>query len=213
MTRPAMGLRGIGAAAAAGMLALAGAVVLVDRITARGGSPAASAATPAGADGSGQAAPLGGLRPDRPAPAAAALAAPAHGSEPPREAPLAPQTPGVAKIFLSFKLDPRMTSGVHIGERWVSPPTYSGTGDARSVGMVARARAVEGDGTPSPAVPTWTASEPDMVDVSPDEGEQVRITVWRPGDSTLTVSSGAASRTLVVKAAERGGALRVAVVQ
>lgn len=92
-----------------------------------------------------------------------------------------------------------------MGDRWVSPPTYTSTGGPERVSVDARARPVGG----AAALPAWTASEPDMVEVSPRAGEQVRITVHRAGVSSVTVSSGGASRTLLVEASELSGGLRL----
>jgi hypothetical protein len=116
---------------------------------------------------------------------------------------------GAARVDVSFKLDPRLTSGLHMGARWVSPRTYTRTGDLRNVTVEARARVVGGAPGKSRARTAWRVSQPDMVEISPDEGEQVRITVWRPGESRVTVNAGSASETLTVKAAEVHGALRV----
>jgi len=155
------------------------------------------------------------------APAAATRSAdlPALGPPTERSLPVAPTaqraSPGAAsRIDFSFKLDPRLTSSLHMGERWVSPPTYSRVGEgARNVGVEARAHVFDGSGKALKASPTWRPSEPDMVQVSPDEGNQVEITVWRAGESKLTVNSGGASRTLTVKAAQHGGGYRVEIVQ
>jgi hypothetical protein len=52
-----------------------------------------------------------------------------------------------------------------------------------------------------------------MVEVSPERGAEVRLTVWRPGESRVTVRAGGASGTLTVRAAEVQGSLRVDVVR
>jgi hypothetical protein len=96
-----------------------------------------------------------------------------------------------------------------MGARWVSPPTYTRTGDPKNVTVEARARLVGGgSGTPRPRT-AWRPSEPDMVEISPEEGDQVRITVWRPGESRVRVDAGSATRTLTIRAAEVRGGLRV----
>jgi hypothetical protein len=98
---------------------------------------------------------------------------------------------------------------VHLGDRWVSPRTYTRTGDSRRVTVEARARVVGGAPQRSRADVAWAASEPDMVEVSPERGDEVELTVWRPGESRVTVSAGGASGTLTVRATEAGGSLRV----
>lgn len=121
--------------------------------------------------------------------------------------------PGVARIDLAFKLDPRVTRSLHMGDRWVSPPSYTSTGPLDRVSVDARARVVGGSPGTARPLPIWIASEPDMVEVSPEEAEQVRITVWRTGQSSLTVESGGVARTLKIRAAQVSGALRVDISQ
>lgn len=121
--------------------------------------------------------------------------------------------PGVARIELAFKLDPRVTRSLHMGDRWVSPPSYTSTGPLDRVSVDARARVVGGSAGTARSMPVWSASEPDMVEVSPEEAEQVRITVWRTGQSSLTVETGGITRTLRIRAAEVSGALRVDISQ
>jgi hypothetical protein len=117
------------------------------------------------------------------------------------------------RVEFSFKLDPRLTSGLHMGNRWVSPRTYTRTGDAKNVTVEARARVVDARSKASPAKVAWAASEPDMVEVSPEHGDEVELTVWRAGESKVTVRGGGASGTLTVRASEARGALRVEIVR
>ena len=100
-------------------------------------------------------------------------------------------------ITVSFKLDPRITSGMYMGERWV--PTSSGvhegyfTAEARVQGRDAKGQSVN-------ISPEWIPEDPAMVTVSPDQGKQVTITVKRAGQSTLRVTSEGVSKGLVIKA-------------
>jgi hypothetical protein len=194
-------------------LAFLGSIALIDRATrpAAGGSSAPPERAPA---------PLppprahAAARPPvaaAPSPQEPVVSRPAErgGVSPPPPAPV----PGAARVDVSFKLDRRLTSGLHMGDRWVSPRTYTSTGERGRVGVEARARVVGGGAGRPIARTAWTASEPDMVEVSPGEGDEVRITVWRPGESRLTVTAGAASGTLTVRAAEVRGALRVDIVR
>ena len=134
----------------------------------------------------------------------------------PSPTPAGGEKPGAAadspvRITFSFKLDPRVLGPTYGGERWVSPKTFTGataqdTVEARAVVVDARGRRID-------ASPAWTPSDPEMMTVSPDRGEQVRITVKRRGEGSVTVASGGASRTLIVKAVDTDGSLRVDVSQ
>jgi hypothetical protein len=165
-------------------------------------SPRASAVAP----------PLG-APPVQPAPPPESLVARASVPERARAAAALPPPAGAARVDVSFRLDPRLTSGLHMGTRWVSPPTYTRTGDGKTVTVEARARVVGGTAPRSGAKPTWHASQPDMVEISAERGDRVTLTVWRPGESTVTVAGGAATRALTVRAAEVDGALHVDIVR
>jgi FKBP-type peptidyl-prolyl cis-trans isomerase len=128
------------------------------------------------------------------------------------EAQLARTVPAPAAavpgITLSFKLDPRLTKGLYMGDRWVSLP-YSQVGERNQVTIEARAEGVDDKGKPTSISPKWIAADPEMVTVTPNQGNAVRITALRPGESGLQVTSGGSSRELTIKAAYKGDALVV----
>jgi hypothetical protein len=123
----------------------------------------------------------------------------------------APAIASPVTITFSFKLDPRVLGPTYGGERWVSPRTFTGATAQDTV--EARAQAVDARGRRLAVVPAWTPSDPEMMTVSPARGEQVRITVKRPGESSLVVTAGGASGKLTVKAVEASGSLRVDISQ
>jgi FKBP-type peptidyl-prolyl cis-trans isomerase len=111
--------------------------------------------------------------------------------------------PEPVRLEISFKLDPRLVSGVYGGgERWVSPPTYVGATAQDTV--EARVEGFRADGAPIRIQPRWIASDPEMVTVSPEEAEQVRILIKRAGESSVEILAGKISTRLIVKA--KGGA-------
>ena len=119
--------------------------------------------------------------------------------------------PAVGLIQLAFKLDPRLSGATYGGERWVSPPTYQGSSGQNAV--EAKASLMDANGKRIQASIDWKASDPEMVTVSPAAGEQVTITVKRAGESSLTLTSGAVSRKLGVKAVDRNGTRQVTITQ
>lgn len=125
------------------------------------------------------------------------------------EAPADPASREVAGITVSFKLDPRLTKGVYMGERWVSPPTYSRVQDGDSLVVHARAAVRDARGSPVQVSATWTPADSEIVAVAPGEGHEVRLTVRRPGATSVTVAHGERSKTLKVYAVEERGHLRV----
>ncbi len=114
-------------------------------------------------------------------------------------------------IQLSFKLDPRIAGPTYGGERWVSPPTYQGASAQSTV--EAKASAFDAKGRPTKVSIDWKPSDPEMVTVSPSRGEQVKITVKRAGESSLTLTSGEVSRKLAVKAVDKNGLRQVTITQ
>jgi hypothetical protein len=118
-----------------------------------------------------------------------------------------------AGITVAFKLDPRLTQGLYMGERWVSPPTFMGAGDAHSVTVEARAEGRDARGRRMRIAPRWTPADPHLVTVIPREGNEARITVHGPGQSSLEVASPEFSRTLQIKAEYRHDVLLVEIAQ
>lgn len=111
-------------------------------------------------------------------------------------------------LELSFRLDPRLTRSLYLGERWVSPPTFTAPGapDGGSVAVRARVAVRDATGRPVRAAPEWSSARPEVASVSPRRGEEVEIVVRRPGQALVTVSHAGASRTLkVVTVPQRGG--------
>lgn len=127
------------------------------------------------------------------------------------EAAARPAALPLADIEVSFQLDPRLTRGLYMGERWVSPPTYVGAAGQDTV--KARAEGFDARGKPVGTSPEWIPADPEMVAVSPGKGKEVRITVRRAGQSTLNVTSPGFSKELIVKATTRGNALQVEISQ
>ncbi|HEY6000551.1 MAG TPA: hypothetical protein VI078_14795 [bacterium] len=115
------------------------------------------------------------------------------------------QPDALAAITVSFKLDFRMNGPSYGGERWVSPPTFTFAQGGRELTLEARAQGVDAQGRPLDIRPTWIPSDPAMVTVTPGQGNEVRITVRSPGQSSLDVTSQGISRHLAITAVTHGG--------
>jgi len=138
-----------------------------------------------------------------------ALAAPPSSRASEAKAPPSPAS--ATAIALSFKLDPRVLGPTYGGERWVSPPTYTGARTQHAVDTMARA--VDARGAPVMADPEWTVSDPELLAVSPPSGKRVTITAKHPGVSTVTVKAGGASRMFTFKAEKLHDSWQVTVSQ
>jgi hypothetical protein len=127
----------------------------------------------------------------------------------------APKAPGALDgIAVSFKQDPRLTKGLYMGERWVSPPLYQpAVQEGKTLTVEARVHGVDAKGNKMKITPKWTPSDPGMVAVTPGEGSEVKIAVKRAGKSTLNVAAPGVSKELSIKATEEGDVLRVEIAQ
>ena len=132
--------------------------------------------------------------------------------KPAAPAATAPPAP-LRGIDVAFMLDPRLTSGLYMGERWVSPPTYTRVQEGTSLTVAARAAGRDARGTPINISPTWIPADPEMVTVSPGQGNAVQITVHRAGQSRLQVTSQEVSKYLSIKAVARNNGLQVEISQ
>lgn len=119
----------------------------------------------------------------------------------------------LAGISVYFKLDPRLTQGLYMGDRWVSPPTYSRVGEGMTVTVDASARGIDGRGRSVEFRPEWRAENPAMVTVTPSQGNEVKITVLRPGQSNLLVTFQDISRKLAINATNRDKVIVVEIAQ
>ncbi len=112
--------------------------------------------------------------------------------------------PGAAitDIQLSFKRDPRVVDPYRGIGPWVSGPNYGGATAQDTV--EARAEGVDAAGRRVKISPEWSASDAEMVTVLPSQGDDVKITVHRAGESKLKISAHGFSKELTVKAQYAG---------
>ena len=111
-------------------------------------------------------------------------------------------TTAVKDIQLSYKRDPRQVDPYRGIGPWASGPSYAGATAQDTVETVARA--VDATGQPVTASLEWIPSDPEMVTVSPGEGDHVKITVHKTGESRLKITAQGFSKELVVKATSAG---------
>lgn len=116
-------------------------------------------------------------------------------------------------VRLAFKLDPRLTAGLYMGERWVSPPTYIKTGEGETCTLEATVRGMDNQGQSTDVNARWTAADPGMVTVAQGPGKVVQITVHHAGQTSLEVASVGFAKRLPLKAMSMGETLVVEVYQ
>lgn len=109
-------------------------------------------------------------------------------------------------INVTFKLDPRITRALYMGDRWVSAP-FTQRGDEKQVIVEASAEAVDANGKRLNKAVEWIPADPTIATVASGQGNQVVITVLRPGKTSLRLAAGAISTELTLTAVRNKGAL------
>ena len=133
----------------------------------------------------------------------------------PRAQPVQSQQPIARqpKLAVAFRLDPELTQGMYLGERWVAPETYFFAQPGTQYVVQAKAQDIDSDGQHIDVNGDWAASDPDMVAVTRKDDGKVTIVVRRPGESNLTVSSLGKSKVLHVRANQLADAMQVEITQ
>lgn len=106
-----------------------------------------------------------------------------------------------AGIEVTFKLDPRLTRSLYMGDRWVSPQTFTQVQE-NGLPLVVGGRTYDVDARGEAVITSsaWVAADSSMLTITPGLGDDVNITVNHPGNSIMTVSSQGGSKTLGVSA-------------
>ena len=102
---------------------------------------------------------------------------------------------------IAFKLDPRVTGGLYMGDRWVAASNFIQVQNGARLIVAAK----------GPQGASWVAADPSMVTVTPVSDREVRLTINRAGATTMT----AAGKVLTIKAepAAAQGLLKVQISQ
>ncbi len=121
--------------------------------------------------------------------------------------------PAYTRVEVSYKIDPRLTRGLYMGDRWVAPRTYSRTEIGASLSIDVRAFGVDALGGSTPISLKWVPEDPEMIAVSPGDGHQVALSVRRAGVSGVELFQAGRSRRLAVRASSNGSSLHVEIDQ
>lgn len=116
-------------------------------------------------------------------------------------------------IQVEFKLDPRITGALYMGERWVSPPSYDTVQPGAIFAVEARAQLLDVDGRPQQSDIEWIPSDPALIVITPGQGSQVMIQVQGAGETSVQVISQGVAKTLAITATYQENAIRVKITQ
>lgn len=111
----------------------------------------------------------------------------------------------LADIRVSFRVDPRLTRSRYMGDRWVSPPTFTVVKVGREATVDVRAQGIGVMGASLRISPEWIPDDPELVAVKPARGTRVKLTAKREGRSTLEVRSSGVSLVLLIETRYKDG--------
>jgi len=123
--------------------------------------------------------------------------------------------PGVkiTAIQVQLKVQSVTKENFYMGDVWVAPAKFSDVQIGSQYVGHARASGLDAEGTTVDLSPEWRPSDPAMVEVAPNPGQTVKLTVLKAGESDLIVTAGPLSKKLVIKAAQRDEAMYVEISQ
>lgn len=107
----------------------------------------------------------------------------------------------VVALSILYKLDPRLSGGVHMGERWVSPRLYDIVSGDHTYTIEVMVEAVDSNGARTVVDADWSSSDTDVATVTPRKGDGVAIHVRGQGAARLEVSAGGLYQVIYLNAA------------
>jgi FKBP-type peptidyl-prolyl cis-trans isomerase FklB len=118
---------------------------------------------------------------------------------------------GIADVKVSYKVDPRITQSLYMGERWASPMTQKCVNTGTTCSVEAKADVVDANGAPIKATAEWIPADPKIVAVTPDRGNKVTIIVLQAGETSLKVTAGEFSKELFISAKYEGNKIKAGI--
>jgi hypothetical protein len=112
----------------------------------------------------------------------------------------APAPRAKSRLVVAFRLDPDLTRGLYLGDRWVSPPSFNFAQPGDRYVVHARMQAVGADGERTDVSGDWSTSDADMVGITRGDGGEVVIDVDKAGTAELRVAAGGETKVLQVLA-------------
>ena len=118
----------------------------------------------------------------------------------------------ITDIKISFKMNPSITQGTYVGDRWISPPYYN-VEEGKEITVEAVAKGLTAQGKLININAVWQSSNPAMITISPNKGVKVELTILKEGKSELKVTFEGISKKLPVKAWYKDNAIHVEISQ
>jgi hypothetical protein len=140
--------------------------------------------------------------------AAPAVVAETEAVRPRRATPPTAAAP-VPRLVVAFHLDPDITRGLFLGDRWVSPPSFAFAQPGNRYVVHARMQQIGTDGERTDVSGQWATSDPDMMALTPEDDGAVRIEIDEVGSAQLRAVGNGETKILQVNARKLDDAMEV----
>jgi hypothetical protein len=124
-----------------------------------------------------------------------------------------PQITPDPKVVVALRLDPTLTRGLYLGDRWVSPPTYFFAQPGTEYVVQAKAQYVDRRGETVNLRSEWRPTDLAMVSVIHRKANEVTLVVHHPGTSNVAVATGMGDKMLRIRARQVDDAMQVEINQ
>ena len=119
-----------------------------------------------------------------------------------------------SRMVVAYRLDPSVTGGLFMGDRWVTPARYAFAQQGTKFVVQAKMQAIDDAGSdPLDLSGNWASRDPEMVALTREADGVVTIEVRKPGRTELVASAGGETRTLQVTAKQTPDSMQVAIEQ
>jgi hypothetical protein len=117
------------------------------------------------------------------------------------------------QMVVTFRLDPAVTRGLYLGDRWVSPPTLHFAQPGTQYVVHAKLQSIDAQDESVDLSGDWSTDDPDMIAIERHPYGEVTIVVRRAGEGRMFVSAGGVTKELHVRARQTADAMDVAISQ
>ena len=153
----------------------------------------------------------GGVAASPPSPAAAA--ARPGGTQAEANARAAASAAAASRTIVSFRLDRAVTSGLFLGERWVSPAVFHFAQPGTQYVVQAKLQSVDAQDDYVDLDGSWSTDDPEMIAITRNEDGGVTLRVRRAGEARVFAASGKETKALGVQARRTADAMDVVISQ
>ena len=122
-------------------------------------------------------------------------------------------TAQATNMVVTFRLDPAVTRGLYLGDRWVSPATFHFAQPGSQYVFQAKLQSIDAHDDRVDLSGDWSTDDPEMIAIERHDHGAVTIVVRRAGVGRLFVSAGGTRKVLQVKARQTEDAMDVRIVQ